>query len=68
MAKAPIVPVALIDSYKVYNSPHRGPVTTYVYYLDPIYYDDYKGMKTTEIAEIVENRIKDKIKEHLAGA
>ena len=68
MAKAPIVPVALVDSYKVYNSPHRGPVTTYVYYLDPIYYDDYKGMKTTEIAEIVENRIKDKIKEHLAGA
>ncbi len=67
MAKAPIVPVALVDSYKVYNSPHKGPVTTYVYYLDPIYYEDYKGMKTTEIAERVENRIKDKIKEHLAS-
>ena len=67
MAKAPIVPVALVDSYKVYNSPHKGSVTTYVYYLDPIYYEDYKGMKTTEIAEMVENRIKDKIKEHLAN-
>ena len=68
MSKAPIIPVALVDSYKVYNSPLRGPVTTYVYYLDPIYYDEYKDMKTTEIASVVEERIKDKIKEHLAGA
>lgn len=65
MAKCPIVPVALIDSYKVYNSPHKGPVTTYVYYLDPIEYEEYKGMKTQEIASLVENRIKDKIKEHI---
>lgn len=67
MAKCPIVPVALVDSYKVYNSPHKGPVTTYVYYLDPIYYDEYKGMKTVEIASMVENRIKDKIREHLSA-
>ncbi len=67
MAKVPIVPVALIDSYKVYNSDHYGPVTTYVYYLEPIMYDEYKSMKSREIAAIVENRIKDKIKEHLAG-
>lgn len=64
MAKAPIVPVALYDSYKVYNSPHKGPVTTYIYYMEPIYYDEYKGLKTVEIAKIVENRIKDKIAEH----
>ena len=64
MTKAPIVPVALVDSYKVYNSPHKGPVLTYVYYLDPIYYDEYKGKKTVEIANMVENRIKEKIAEH----
>ncbi len=68
MAKAPIVPVALVDSYKVYNSPHKGPVTTYVYYLDPIYYDEYKGLKTVEIAGLVEKRIKERIKEHLQKA
>jgi 1-acyl-sn-glycerol-3-phosphate acyltransferase len=66
MSHVPIVPVALIDSYKVYNSPHRGPVTTYVYYMDPIYYEDYKDLKTKDIAALVEGRIKDKIKEHLA--
>ncbi len=65
MSKCPIVPVALIDSYKVYNSPHKGPVTTYVYYLDPIYYEDYKGMKTVDIALMVEQKIKKKIEEHL---
>jgi 1-acyl-sn-glycerol-3-phosphate acyltransferase len=58
--------VALADSYKVYNSPHKGPVTTYVYFLDPISYEEYKGMRSQEIAGLVENRIKDKIKEHIA--
>lgn len=66
MSKTPIVPVALIDSYKVYNSDICGPVTTYVYYLKPLYYEDYKALKTREIASIVENMIKEKIKEHLA--
>ncbi len=67
MSKVPIVPVALVDSYKVYNSDeHYGPVTTYVYYLEPIMYEEYKDLKTQEIARIVEKRIKDKIAEHLA--
>lgn len=67
MAEVPIVPVALVDSYKVYNSDHYGPVTTYTYYLDPIYYDEYKDMNTREIAALVEGRIKDKIAEHLCA-
>lgn len=62
-SKAPIVPVALIDSYKVFNSFHIGPVNTKVFYLKPIYYDEYKDMKTQEIADMVRNLISDKIKE-----
>lgn len=65
MSRTPIVPVALVDSYKVYNSDVCGPVTTYVYYMKPIPYEEYKGMKTQEIAQIVEDRIKAKIAEHL---
>ncbi len=65
MAKVPIVPVALVDSYKVYNSDeHYGPTKTYVYYLEPIQYEEYKDMKTKDIAALVENRIKEKIEEH----
>ncbi|MBQ5376260.1 MAG: 1-acyl-sn-glycerol-3-phosphate acyltransferase, partial [Lachnospiraceae bacterium] len=65
-AKAPIVPIALIDSYKVYNSYHLGPVTTYVHYLKPIPYEEYKNMRTNEIAEMVRQRILDKIAEETA--
>lgn len=62
-SKSPIVPVALVDSYKVFNSFHIGPITTYVYYLDPIPYEEYKNMKTQEIAELVQSRIQNKITE-----
>lgn len=60
-SKAPIVPVALIDSYKVFNSFHVGPVTTQVHYLEPIYYDEYKDMKSAELAEYVKEKIVNKI-------
>lgn len=56
-AKAPIVPVALVDSYRVFNSFTIGKVTTQVHFLKPFYYEDYKGLKTIEIAEMVKNRI-----------
>lgn len=57
---APIVPIALIDSYKVFNSFHIGPITTYVHYLKPICYEEYKGMKTQEIADLVKSGLKKK--------
>lgn len=56
-AKAPIVPVALIDSYKVFNSFHFGKITTQVHYLKPILYQEYQHMKTHEIALMVKTRI-----------
>lgn len=62
-SKTPIIPIALIDSYKVFNSFHIGPITTYVHYLEPIYYEEYKNMKTQEIASLVKQRIEEKIRE-----
>ena len=64
MSKAPIVPVALIDSYKVFNSLNFMPVTVQVHFLKPIFYEEYKGMKTHEIAQLVKSRIEDKIAEY----
>lgn len=66
--KAPIVPVALIDSYKVFNSFCLGPVTTQVHYLKPILYDEYGGLKTHEIADLVKVRIQEKLDEVLKPA
>ena len=62
-AKCPIVPVALIDSFLPFDSHSIRPVTVQVHYLPPIRYEEYQGMKTTEIAEMVKARIEKKISE-----
>ena len=56
-AKCPIVPVAIIDSYKPFEINSLRKVTTQVHFLEPLCYEDYKGMKTDEIATIVRERI-----------
>ena len=63
MAKVPIVPVALVDSYKVFQGFSLRKVTTQVHFLKPLYYDDYKEMSTKEIAAEVRSQIEKKIAE-----
>lgn len=62
-AKCPIVPVALIDAFVPFDSHSIRPATVQVYYLPPIYAEEYQGMKTTEIAALVKERIQKKIYE-----
>ncbi len=63
-AKCPIVPVALIDSYKAFDTKSIKKLTVQVHFLKPITYDEYKGMKTTEIAEEVKRRIEETIEQY----
>lgn len=63
-AKVPIVPVALIDSYKVFNSFALGKVTTQVHYLKPMYYEEYRGLKTVDIAKIVQDKVAEVVGEY----
>lgn len=65
LAKAPIVPCALVDSFKPFDENSIRPVTVKVAYMEPLYYEDYKDMKTTEIAEEVQRRINDRIHQML---
>ena len=58
-AKCPIVPVALVDSFKPFDTNSIAPVTVQVHFLQPLLYEEYKDMKTNEIAEIVRKRIAD---------
>lgn len=67
-SKAPIVPIALIDSYKVFNSFHVGPITTFVHYLKPICYNEYKHLSTQQIAKLVKSRIEEKIQQELGAS
>ena len=57
------VPVALIDSFKPFDTKSISKVTVQVCFLPPLYYDEYKDMKTTEIAAIVQERIRKTIEE-----
>lgn len=65
--KCPIVPVALYDTYKVYNVNSLKKAECSVTYLSPIYYDEYKNLTKREIAEIVKCRIESAIEEIEAG-
>lgn len=64
-SKCPIVPVALVDSFKPFDMNSAAPVTVQVHFLKPLLYEDYKDMKTTEIAELVQERIQTMINENI---
>ena len=64
-AKCPIVPCALIDSFKPFDEKSIRPVTVKLIYMPPIYYEEYKDMKTVEIAEEVKARIERTIAEYI---
>lgn len=64
-AKCPIVPVALIDSFKAFDTSSIKKLTVQLHYLKPLYYEDYKDMKSTEIAELVASRIQETINKHI---
>ncbi len=63
-AKCPIVPCALIDSFKPFDEKSIAPVTVKLIYLKPLYYEEYAGMKTNEIAAEVKSRIEAAIKNY----
>lgn len=63
-ARCPIVPCALIDSFKPFDEKNIRPVKVKVIYMKPLYYDEYKEMKTVDIAEEVKRRIEKVIEEY----
>lgn len=60
-AGCPIVPVALIDSFKPFDMPSIRRVQVQVHILDPIYPEQYMGLKTRDIAHLVQQQIQEKI-------
>lgn len=56
-AQCPIVPVALIDSFRPFDTNSIKPITVQVHFMEAIAYEEYKDMKTTAIAALVQERI-----------
>ncbi len=63
-AQAPIVPVALIDCYRVFDDNSMAFVDTQIHYLKPLYHEEYKDLSSQEIAELVQSRIQKCIDEN----
>lgn len=63
-AKCPIVPVALIDAFKPFDTNTINPAIVQVHFLKPLYYEDYKEMKTKDIAALIKGRIERTIHEY----
>ncbi|MBQ0072164.1 MAG: 1-acyl-sn-glycerol-3-phosphate acyltransferase [Spirochaetales bacterium] len=63
----PIVPCVLVDSYRVFNYQKfwewTRKVTVKVYYLPPIFPEEYKGLDKRAVAELVKSRIQKKLSE-----
>lgn len=62
-SKCPIVPIALIDCFKVLDQKGSKPVSIQIHYLKPIAYEEYEGMKPAEVAQLVKSQIAQKIQE-----
>jgi 1-acyl-sn-glycerol-3-phosphate acyltransferase len=56
-AKVPVVPVALIDSYKALDDPKAKKVIIRVRYLQPIHYEEYQSLTIQQLADEVRTRI-----------
>lgn len=63
-ARCPVVPVALIDSYKSFDTGSAAPLTVQVHFLEPVLYEEYRNMKSTELAAEVRRRIEETIREN----
>ena len=66
-SKCPVVPIAVVDSYKVLDQKGSKPVSVQIHYLPPIYYEEYGACKPAELAELVRSRIAAKIRECVEG-
>ena len=60
-AKCPILPIAFVDSFKVLDQKGSKPLAMQIHYLPPISYEEYKDLKTVELAELVKSRIREVI-------
>ena len=63
-AQCPIVPMAFVNSFQVLDQKGCKPVSVQLHFLKPIPYDEYRGMKTVEVAALVKDRIAQTIEQY----
>jgi len=58
-AKKPVVPLTIIDAYKVLDTKGSAPVHAQLHFLPPLLPEDFEGMKAQELADLVKARIQE---------
>lgn len=66
-SRAPIVPVAIIDSYKPFGLNSLRKVKTQVHFLPPIFFEEYSKLTTPQIAQLVKSRIAAVMEEYIGA-
>lgn len=64
-AGCPIIPVALINSFRPFDMNSLKQEHVQVHYLEPILSEQYIGLKTSEIAHLVHHRIQEEINKNV---
>ncbi len=62
-SQCPIVPIALVDCFKVLDQAGSKKVSVQIHYLKPIPAEEYAGRKPAEVAALVKERIQEKLDE-----
>lgn len=65
--KCPVVPIAIIDAYKVLDQKGSKPVEVQIHYLPPIYYEEYQDLSASQLAKVVRSRIEEVILKSVSG-
>ena len=60
-AKAPILPITVIDCHRILDEKGSKPLSAQIHFLKPIPYEEYKDLKTPDLAALVKSRIQETI-------
>ena len=64
-AGCPIIPVALINSFRPFDISSIKKERVQVHFLKAIYPEPYMGLKTVEIADLVHRKIQEEINKYI---
>lgn len=63
-AKCPIIPIALINSYKMFDKGFRSTKHVQIHYLKPVFPSEFEGLSTAEVSDLVKNRINEALEKY----
>ena len=64
-AKCPVVPIALVDSFRPLDEKGSGRISVQLHYLPAIPYEQFQDMKAAQLAQLVQSKIQAAIDQYV---